>query len=71
MGHGPHDRDVYRFANAKVDEIENEVKSEISSRMAWVISALLSSGRINGNTTNILQRIENETIKILREHWVK
>jgi len=71
MGYGPRDRDVQRFVNTKVDEIENEVRTEVSSHMAWIISALLSSGRINGNSTSILQRIENETIKILREHWVK
>lgn len=71
MGHGPADRDSHRFAKISVNEIENEVRTEVSSRMAWVISALLSAGRINGDISQIIQRIENETIKVIREHWVR
>lgn len=65
------DKEEASFKGLNINEIENILRTEFSSHIVWMINALLASGRINGNPTKILQRIENEAIKIVREHWVR
>ena len=67
----PIEKEALRFSGLNINEVEVEVRNEASTHLSWLISALLSAGRINGNGVEIMRRIEDETIQIIREHWVK
>jgi len=54
-----------------INEIEDFFRKEISKNISYVFQNLLKAGRINGNGEQIIQRFEDEAIKILREHWVR
>jgi len=61
---------VAQYRNIDIGEIEQEIRDKISAEMASFVRPLLSAGRINGDGTKIIERIEQETINVIREHWV-
>lgn len=67
----PVEQEAIRFRKMNINEIENELSNEISSRLGWMFNALINAGRINGDGEKIINRIEEEIIRILREHWIK
>lgn len=71
MNYPPLERETLRLSHLKINEIEKEVRDEITTHLSWLINAMIGAGRINGNGIDILNRIEDETIRVIREHWVK
>lgn len=71
MGHNTADREASRLSLLNINEIESEVRGEITLHLSWLINAMIEAGRINGKGVEILSRIEDETIRVIREHWVK
>lgn len=56
---------------ASIQEIENDLKSKLNTLLSTEFSELIAAGRINGNLENMITRIEDESIMVFRENWVK
>jgi len=67
----PIEKEALRISHLNINEIETEVRDEITTNISWLINAMIGAGRINGKGIEILNRIEDEVIRIIREHWVK